>query len=55
MTTRVRMLLLACTGVMGLMLAGSALAAFTPTIAIRHTPPTAQLERRNVDPCRRPA
>lgn len=40
MTTKFRMLLLACTGVMGLMLAGSALAAFTPTIAIRHAPPT---------------
>lgn len=40
MTTRVRMLLLACTGAAGLMLASSALAAFTPTIAIRHAPPT---------------
>ena len=40
MTTKVRMLLLACTGVIGLMLAGSALAAFAPTIAVRHTPPT---------------
>jgi hypothetical protein len=40
MTTRVRMLLLACTGVVGLMLASTALAAFTPTIAIRHAPPT---------------
>lgn len=39
MTTRLRMLLLACTGAAGLMLASSALAAFTPTIAVRHTPP----------------
>ena len=40
MTTKLRMLLLACTGVMGLVLASGALAAFVPSIAIRHAPPT---------------
>jgi hypothetical protein len=40
MTTRVRLVLLACTASMGLVLAGSALAAFTPALAIGHQPPT---------------
>jgi hypothetical protein len=34
------MLLLACTGAVGLVLASSAMAAFVPSIAIRHAPPT---------------
>ena len=40
MTTRVRLVLLACTASLGLVLAGSALAAFTPALAIGHQPPT---------------
>ena len=40
MTTRVRFVLLACTALLGLAFAGSALAAFTPTLAIGHQPPT---------------
>ena len=40
MTTRVRLVLLACTALFGLVLAGSALAAFTPGLAIGHQPPT---------------
>ena len=40
MTTRVRMLLLACTGAVGLVLASSALAAFVPAIGVRHATPT---------------
>jgi hypothetical protein len=40
MTTRVRMLLLACTGAVGLVTAGSALAAFVPTLSIGTQPPT---------------
>ena len=40
MTTKVRLLLLACTGAMGLVLAGGALAAFVPALAIGHQPPT---------------
>jgi hypothetical protein len=40
MTTRVRMLLLACAGAVGLVMASGALAAFVPSIAIRHAPPT---------------
>jgi hypothetical protein len=40
MTTRVRLVLLACTALLGLAFAGSALAAFTPTLAIGHQPPT---------------
>lgn len=40
MTTRVRMLLLACAGAVGLVLASSALAAFVPSIAVRHASPT---------------
>ena len=41
MTTKLRMLLLACTGAMGLVLASGALAAFVPTISVGHQPPTA--------------
>ena len=40
MTTRVRLVLLACTALLGLAFAGSALAAFTPALAIGHQPPT---------------
>jgi hypothetical protein len=40
MTTRVRLLLLACTGVVALVTASSAMAAFVPSIAIRHASPT---------------
>ena len=40
MTTRVRLVLLACTALLGLVFAGSALAAFTPALAIGHQPPT---------------
>jgi hypothetical protein len=40
MTTRVRLLLLACTSAVGLVLASGALAAFVPSIAIRHASPT---------------
>jgi hypothetical protein len=40
MTTRVRLVLLACMALFGLVLAGSALAAFTPGLAIGHQPPT---------------
>ena len=40
MTTRVRLVLLACTALLGLAFASSALAAFTPALAIGHQPPT---------------
>lgn len=40
MTTRVRLLLLACAGVVGLVMASSALAAFVPSIGVRHVSPT---------------
>lgn len=40
MTTRVRSVLLACTALLGLAFASSALAAFTPALAIGHQPPT---------------
>jgi hypothetical protein len=40
MTTRVRLVLLACTALVGLAFASSALAAFTPALAIGHQPPT---------------
>ena len=36
MTTRVRSVLLACTALLGLAFASSALAAFTPALAIGH-------------------
>jgi hypothetical protein len=40
MTTKVRLLVLACTGAIGLVTAACALAAFTPALAIGHQPPT---------------
>jgi hypothetical protein len=39
MTTRVRLVLLACTALFGLVLAGGAMAAFVPTLAIGTQPP----------------
>jgi hypothetical protein len=41
MTTKLRMLLLACSGALSLVLAGGALAAFVPTISVGTQPPTA--------------
>ena len=41
MRTRLRVLLLGCLSIGALLAAGNALAAFTPSIAIRHDPPTA--------------